>query len=108
MSDLLTGVRQDDGELAARADGKGGKGSLLAGASPQRALLEETGFRVGGDGYAASPGDVEHREETERYVLGQAEPWHKEHLTRLYGRWHEWNAAYYEGVLKVPYIFLLA
>ena len=29
-----------------------------------------------------------HREEFARFVLEQAEPWHREHLTRPHAAWH--------------------
>jgi len=40
-------------------------------------------------------------------VLEQAQPWHRDHLTRLYRVWGEANAKWYEGAL-VPPILLLA
>jgi len=50
--------------------------------------------------------DVEHREDFRRFVLEDAEPWHREHLGRLYQLWAEWNATYFDGALVPPYILL--
>src|SRR5262249_34220896 len=47
-----------------------------------------------------------HREDFRRYVLEKAEPWHREHLGRLYTLWDGWNAAYFGGQLVCPYILL--
>lgn len=49
---------------------------------------------------------IAHREAFRDYVLREAEPWHREHLGRLYGLWDEWNATYYEGAMTSPYILL--
>lgn len=51
--------------------------------------------------------DVAHREAFWSYVLDQAEPWHRDHLTRLYRVWEDANAKWYDGAL-VPPIILLA
>jgi hypothetical protein len=50
--------------------------------------------------------DIEHRQAFERFVLEQAEPWHREYLGRLYAHWEEANGAYFGGQLVVPYILL--
>jgi hypothetical protein len=47
-----------------------------------------------------------HREEFERFVLSQAAPWHREHLTALYAAWHAYNAAYFAGQMTPPYLLL--
>lgn len=52
------------------------------------------------------PSHVEHRQSFEAFVLGEAEDWHRSHLTRLYAKWHDWNDRYYGGVLTVPHILL--
>jgi hypothetical protein len=49
---------------------------------------------------------LRHREDFRRYVLDRAEPWHREHLGRLYEHWDAWNAAHFEGGLCPPYILL--
>jgi hypothetical protein len=49
---------------------------------------------------------VEHRENFEAFVLGESEPWHRAHLTRLYERWHAWNDRWYSGVLTPPHVLL--
>ena len=51
--------------------------------------------------------DVAHREAFRAYVLDQAEPWHRRHLTRLYQVWEDANAKWYDSAL-VPPILLLA
>ena len=48
----------------------------------------------------------EHREDFERFVLAQAEPWHREHLTALYTAWHTYNTSYFEGEMTAPYLLL--
>lgn len=49
---------------------------------------------------------VAHRESFVRFVLDEAEPWHRAHLGRLYARWHEWNDAFFGGQMVAPYIML--
>jgi hypothetical protein len=39
-------------------------------------------------------------------VFTKAEPWHREHLGRLYDDWGTYNQRYFDGVLEVPYIAL--
>src|SRR6266542_2938112 len=51
--------------------------------------------------------DVAHREAFRAYVLDQAEPWHRKHLTRLYQVWEDANAKWYDSAL-IPPILLLA
>ena len=55
-----------------------------------------------------SPSDEERerRQEFVRYVLHDAEPWHRDHLGRLYADWAEYNATYFGGQLVPPYILL--
>src|SRR6516162_7626204 len=48
----------------------------------------------------------EHREDFERFVLEQAEPWHREHLTALYAAWHTYNTSYFAGAMTPPYLLL--
>jgi hypothetical protein len=48
----------------------------------------------------------EHREEFERFVLAQADPWHREHLTALYAAWHAYNTRYFEAKMTPPYLLL--
>ncbi|MBI4701991.1 MAG: hypothetical protein HY744_12710 [Deltaproteobacteria bacterium] len=50
--------------------------------------------------------DVEHREDFRRFVVEDAEPWHREQLGRLYQLWAQGNAAYFDGALVPPYILL--
>jgi hypothetical protein len=40
------------------------------------------------------------------YVLTQAEPWHREHLGRLYDLWDSWNEQFFDGRMVAPYILL--
>src|SRR5262245_31194528 len=47
-----------------------------------------------------------HRENFERFVLAQAEPWHREHLTALYTAWHAYNTRYFQGQMTPPYLLL--
>jgi hypothetical protein len=47
-----------------------------------------------------------HRQDWWDFVLKEAEPWHREHLTRLFTLWEEWNDAYFGGALVPPYILL--
>jgi hypothetical protein len=54
-----------------------------------------------------SSADRAHREAFWAYVLDQAEPWHRRHLTRLFEVWEQGNAKWYDGAL-VPPIILLA
>ena len=49
---------------------------------------------------------VAHRESFMRFVLDEAEPWHRAHLGRLYARWNEWNDAFFGGQMVAPYIML--
>ena len=51
--------------------------------------------------------DRQLREHIRAFALGHAEPWHREHLTRLYQVWEDANAKYYGGVMIVPSIQLL-
>ncbi len=53
-----------------------------------------------------TPADREHRRGVRDYVLTKAEPWHREHLGRLYDDWDIYNQRYFDGVLEVPYIAL--
>ena len=48
----------------------------------------------------------EHREAFEQFVLEQAEPWHRRHLTALYAAWHRYNACYFAGGMTPPYLLL--
>ena len=49
---------------------------------------------------------VNDRERFVSFVLTDAEPWHREHLGRLYALWSTWNATYFGGRLVPPYILL--
>jgi hypothetical protein len=53
-----------------------------------------------------TPADREHRRGVRDYVLKDAEPWHREHLGRLYNDWDTSNQRYFNGELEVPYILL--
>lgn len=53
-------------------------------------------------------GDRRHREEFVRFVLEEAEAWHREHLGHLYSEWARFNATYFAGSLVPPYILLTA
>ncbi len=44
--------------------------------------------------------DVQHRQDFVEYVLRDAEPWHRRHLTRLYGLWTELNTRFFESKLS--------
>src|SRR6516164_9754149 len=48
----------------------------------------------------------EHREAFERFVLAQADPWHRAHLTALYAAWHTYNTCYFEAQMTPPYLLL--
>jgi hypothetical protein len=65
------------------------------------------GRHKSGDPVAPIPEEaLRHREDFRRYVLDRAEPWHREHLRRLYESWEGWNAAHFEGTMCPPYILL--
>ena len=49
---------------------------------------------------------LSHRHEFERFVLEQAEPWHREHLGRLFKNWRDWNGKHFESRLEPPYLVL--
>jgi SprT-like family len=49
---------------------------------------------------------LDHRERFVDFVQNEAEPWHREHLGRLYGLWQDWNARHYESVMVPPIIVL--
>lgn len=51
-------------------------------------------------------GHILHREQMKTFVLAEAEPWHRLHLTRLYDLWDAWNEAYFGGRMVPPYILL--
>jgi hypothetical protein len=50
--------------------------------------------------------DINLRESFRAFVLAEAEPWHREHLGRLYDLWEIWNARYFESMLTPPYVLL--
>ncbi len=47
------------------------------------------------------------REHIKHFSLNDAEPWHRGHLTRLYGVWENLNDRYYGGVMVPPILQLL-
>ena len=49
---------------------------------------------------------LSHRRGFERFVLEHAEPWHREHLGRLFTNWRSWNGQHFEGRLEPPYLLL--
>ena len=49
---------------------------------------------------------LSHRRGFERFVLDHAEPWHREHLGRLFSRWRTWNGEHFDGRLEPPYLLL--
>ena len=49
---------------------------------------------------------VEHRRAFREYVLNEAEPWHRQHLARLYALWDQWNERFYRAALEPPYLLL--
>ena len=53
-----------------------------------------------------TPEILSHRHEFERFVLEQAEPWHREHLGRLFKNWRDWNGKHFESRLEPPYLVL--
>lgn len=56
---------------------------------------------------AALTGEVlSHRRGFERFVLEHAEPWHREHLGRLFSNWRTWNGEHFESRLEPPYLLL--
>jgi len=40
------------------------------------------------------------------FVMNDAEPWHREHLGRLYADWNRYNETYFAGVMVPPHILL--
>ena len=56
---------------------------------------------------AALTGEIlSHRRDFERFVLEHADPWHREHLGRLFQNWRSWNGEHFEGRLEPPYLLL--
>jgi len=56
---------------------------------------------------AALTGEIlSHRRGFERFVLEHAEPWHREHLGRLFRNWRTWNGEHFDGRLEPPYLLL--
>jgi len=53
---------------------------------------------------ALSEADIKHRMEFRDFVLKKAEPWHREHLGKLYDLWEEWLPRYFDSRLIVPYL----
>jgi hypothetical protein len=49
---------------------------------------------------------LQHRRAFREYVLNRAVPWHRQHLTRLYALWDDWNVSHFGGRLAPPYILL--
>jgi hypothetical protein len=49
---------------------------------------------------------LSHRRGFERFVLEHAEPWHREHLGRLFTNWRGWNGEHFESRLEPPYLLL--
>jgi hypothetical protein len=49
---------------------------------------------------------LSHRRGFERFVLEHAEPWHREHLGRLFTNWRTWNGKHFDGRLEPPYLLL--
>jgi hypothetical protein len=49
---------------------------------------------------------LSHRQGFERFVLDHAEPWHREHLGRLFSNWRAWNGEHFDGRLEPPYLLL--
>lgn len=45
---------------------------------------------------------LSHRRGFERFVLEHAEPWHREHLGRLFTNWRTWNGEHFESRLEPP------
>jgi|SRR5947209_4974716 len=53
-----------------------------------------------------SEADIQHRESFKSFVLRHAEPWHQEHLGRLYDVWEKANARFFMDEMVTPYIML--
>jgi hypothetical protein len=74
------------------------------------AVLANTSPLVGTNGRhrpaELAAADIDHRQQFRQYVLSEAEPWHREHLGRLYGLWDAWNAEVFGGRLQPPYLLL--
>ncbi len=51
--------------------------------------------------------DRDLREHIRDFALTDAAPWHRKHLTRLYGIWEDLNTRYYGGVMVPPILQLL-
>lgn len=49
---------------------------------------------------------LSHRRGFERFVLEHAEPWHREHLGRLFKNWRTWNGEHFDARLEPPYLVL--
>jgi hypothetical protein len=83
-------------------------GLLEASANGKNA--RQTSLLVGTNGHPPVaellPEQLAHRQDFVAYVLKSAEPWHREHLTRLYGLWHSWNDQFFGGRLAPPYLLL--
>lgn len=68
---------------------------------------DDEGGRAGRPAPDALPAaDVALRTTIRDYAVSQGEPWHRGHLTRLYGLWDAINARWFEGELTVPVITL--
>jgi hypothetical protein len=52
--------------------------------------------------------DARHRKEFKSFVVHDAQPWHREHLGRLYKLWEDWNGAFFGGRMLAPYIIFSA
>ena len=50
---------------------------------------------------------IRHRIVTRDFVMSDAAPWHRVHLTRLYRAWDEWQAESFGGEMQSPYLMLL-
>lgn len=49
---------------------------------------------------------LSHRKGFEAFVLEHSDPWHREHLGRLFVRWRTWNGEHFESRLEPPYLLL--
>lgn len=53
-----------------------------------------------------SEADINHRESFKRFVLCEAEEWHRTHLGRLYDLWECWNKEHFDERMFTPYLLL--
>lgn len=53
-----------------------------------------------------TPADLGHRQQFRDYCIRDADPWHRDHLTRLFSVWDNANRLYFQEMLVPPYLML--